>query len=122
MSESLDDGIRAKFTGVSNEGLIHRIERAEDFGYDDEEYELSRRLKLGGQAWRWTQWGDRNRVTIFPQPEQRVTDLSEEELIALMTEPGMEPNTLGQAENEYFRRRGEVIDAAIEARRQEGER
>ena len=121
MTESLDDSIRAKFEGVSNEGLIHRMERANDFGYDDEEYELSRRLKLGGQAWRWTQWGDRDRVLIYPKGGQTVANLSEEELIGLMIEPGMREDVLSQAEDEYFRRRGEVFDAAARERQEEGE-
>lgn len=54
MSESLDRAVEAKFSGVSDAALIRKIERAPDFSYDDEEYELNRRLALVGMAWRWS--------------------------------------------------------------------
>lgn len=34
--------------------LIARMERAPDFGYDDEAAELSRLLSARGLRWRWT--------------------------------------------------------------------
>lgn len=66
MSESLDSQLEAHFAGVSDEALIRRMERAPDFGYDDEAYELDRRLKaLGRQAWRWAQIDGRDRVVLY---------------------------------------------------------
>ena len=69
MSDSLDSAIEAKFHGVSDAGLIRKIERAPDFGYDDEAYELSRRLSLVGMAWKWSQkYGRDVVVTYTPEP------------------------------------------------------
>lgn len=50
---ALDAEIAEKFAAVSNQRLIQRIESAAAFGYDDEAYELNRRLRLGGLAWRF---------------------------------------------------------------------
>ncbi|MBV1778697.1 hypothetical protein KRR55_06165 [Paeniglutamicibacter sp. ABSL32-1] len=50
----LENQMQAKFEKVSDAQLIRRIEDAPEFGYDDEAYELNRRLRvLGGKAWRW---------------------------------------------------------------------
>lgn len=65
MSERLDNILSAHFAGTSDAQLIRRMERAADFGYDDESYELSRRLKLGGLAWRWMVIDGRDRVEIY---------------------------------------------------------
>ena len=46
------------------------MENAEDFGYDDEEAELSRRLKLGGLAWRWSGDFFRPSVEIYKPDEE----------------------------------------------------
>lgn len=49
----LEATIEAAFRTVSTDALIRRIERAPDFGYDDEAVELTRRLRAEGKAWRW---------------------------------------------------------------------
>ena len=68
MSE-LENEIQAKFAHLSDERLISRMNRAPDFGYDDEEVELTRRLKLGGLAWRWATVDGRERVEVYkPEP------------------------------------------------------
>ena len=41
------------FESLSTNQLIRRIETAPDFGYDDEEVELSRRLAQKNKAWKW---------------------------------------------------------------------
>ena len=53
-SRALEESISGKFAHLSNEALVGRMNRAPDFGYDDEAVELTRRLKLGGAAWRWS--------------------------------------------------------------------
>lgn len=55
------------FARFTNAQLIRRMENAPDFGYDDEEAELTRRLKLGRQAWRWSGDFFRPRVEIYEQ-------------------------------------------------------
>lgn len=52
-SKSLDSAIESKFRGTTNEELIRRMECADDFSYDDEEYELNRRLGARGLSWAW---------------------------------------------------------------------
>ena len=61
MSESIPD----RFKGYTNARLIERIENAPDFGYDDEQVELNRRLALGGRAWRWAMIDGRERVQVY---------------------------------------------------------
>lgn len=58
------------YSGLSDAQLIRRMENAEDFGYDDEEVELSRRLKLGGLAWRWSGDFFRPNVEIYKPDEE----------------------------------------------------
>ncbi|MBW0286000.1 hypothetical protein ATN38_08030 [Rhodococcus sp. FH8] len=58
----IETEIAAKFVGIPNAQLIRKMEHAQDFGYDDEEFELNRRLRLGGLAWRWS--GDFYRPTV----------------------------------------------------------
>lgn len=71
----LENEIQAKFAHLSDERLMNRMNRAEDFGYDDEEVELTRRLKLGGLAWRWADINGREQVEVYkPSP-------SDEELV-----------------------------------------
>lgn len=48
--------------------LVARMERAPDFGYDDEEVELNRRLALEGKTWRWGV-GDRVEIINLPREE-----------------------------------------------------
>jgi len=63
--ESLDEVIRAKFQGKSDAYLIRRMEQASDFGYDDESYELTRRLAINGLSWRWKQIQGKDKVEIY---------------------------------------------------------
>lgn len=71
MSESLDRSIAEKFAGTSDAALIRKMERAPDFGYDDEAYELNRRLTLVGMAWKWSQKYGRDVVVIYsPEPPE----------------------------------------------------
>lgn len=52
---NLENDIQAKFENVSDAQLIKRIEDAPEFGYDDEAFELNRRLRvIGGTAWRFS--------------------------------------------------------------------
>lgn len=53
-----------RFAHLSTGLLVARMNRAADFGYDDEEVELTRRLSGTGRAWRWTQT-DPPRVEIY---------------------------------------------------------
>ncbi|MFC5937539.1 MULTISPECIES: hypothetical protein [Mycobacterium avium complex (MAC)] len=53
MSDGLLREIAAQFATVTDKELIRRINRAPDFGYDDEAIELSRRLHERGRDWRW---------------------------------------------------------------------
>lgn len=39
---------------LSTEALVARMNRAPDFGYDDEAVELNQRLAAEGKAWRWS--------------------------------------------------------------------
>jgi hypothetical protein len=50
---SLDDDLAQHFAGVATAELIRRINRAPDFGYDDLEYELNRRLAVQRLTWKW---------------------------------------------------------------------
>ncbi|MCZ4548094.1 hypothetical protein BS618_32335 [Rhodococcus erythropolis] len=75
----LETEIAAKFAGIPNAQLIRKMEHAQDFGYDDEEFELNRRLKLGGLAWRWS--GDFYRPTVEvhkPEDVEQQPDTQEE--------------------------------------------
>lgn len=65
MSESLDRELEAKFQGKPDSYLIRQMETAPDFGYDDAEYELTRRLYLSGLAWKWSQKYGRDVVVIY---------------------------------------------------------
>lgn len=69
MSESLDRAVEEKFQGKPDSYLIRRMETAADFGYDDEQCELNRRLYLSGLAWKWSQKYGRDVVVIYT-PEQ----------------------------------------------------
>jgi len=50
----LEDQIAINLHKLSNFALRLRMERAPDFSTDDEEIELTRRLKLEGLSWRWS--------------------------------------------------------------------
>jgi hypothetical protein len=52
------------FAHLSITQLVARMNRATDFGYDDESEELDRRLRDTGRAWRWTP-SDPPRVEIY---------------------------------------------------------
>lgn len=60
MTEYLDQAIAKKFHGYSDNELIRRIENAPEFEYDDEQYELNRRLGERALTWMWD--GDKVRV------------------------------------------------------------
>lgn len=64
---SLESQIIEKFKGFTDRQLIYRIMRASDFNYDDEEYELNRRLKVDHLSWRWSKDASGNDVVeIIP--------------------------------------------------------
>lgn len=61
----LEQIVRAKFARLSTPALMHRIDNAPDFGYDDEAAELNRRLRPNHQEWIWARDDHgRERVTI----------------------------------------------------------
>jgi hypothetical protein len=62
----LEAACLARFRHMSTPDLIRRMERAPDFGYDDEEVALTARLREKGQAWRWDQRTFTNRVEVVP--------------------------------------------------------
>jgi hypothetical protein len=69
---SLDETLKEHFAGVSTSDIIRQINRAPDFGYDDEEYELNRRLAEQSLTWKWVR-GESGRqvVEVFnPQTGQ----------------------------------------------------
>lgn len=82
--EPLEVQIQRKFKTVTTDALIRRIQHAADFGYDDEQYELNRRLKLEGKTWRW----DGDRVEVIDLP------LSDEERIKLAIAEAGEDGTI----------------------------
>lgn len=67
----LEEQIAHKFKSVTTDALIRRMERAADFAYDDESFELNRRLAKTGQTWKW----DGDRVVVYdlpPTDEERI--------------------------------------------------
>jgi len=66
----LERAVQAKFEGLSDFALMNRINRAEDFGYDDEGLELTRRARLMGKAWRWAQNNGRDQVVLYTPEDQ----------------------------------------------------
>lgn len=54
LNKELVESIKEKFRRLSTEQLISRIEAADDFSYDDEAVELTRRLKEDGKRWKWS--------------------------------------------------------------------
>lgn len=70
MSESLDRTLEEHFRGKPDSELIRRMETAPDFGYDDEEYELNRRLGARALTWKW----DGDRVVIYSPEESRLAE------------------------------------------------
>ncbi len=63
----LEEQIKDKFAGQSDADIIRQMNRAEAFGYDDESYELNRRLDRIGLTWRWS---TRNKVLIYDPAEE----------------------------------------------------
>jgi hypothetical protein len=59
----LEDVIAEEFAHLNDMELIRRIERAPDFGYDDESVELNRRLGAVGLAWMWDR--ETNKVRVY---------------------------------------------------------
>jgi hypothetical protein len=64
------------FARLSIEQLIARMNRAADFGYDDESEELDRRLSPTARAWRWSQ-SDPPRVEIYTLAATTTTEKAE---------------------------------------------
>lgn len=62
----LETQIKERFAGYTDGQIMRRMEAAEDFAYDDEAYELNRRLGLVGLTWRWSR---QNKVLIY-DPEE----------------------------------------------------
>jgi hypothetical protein len=63
--------------GLSDRSLIQRMNKADDFGYDDEEVELNRRLSERGLQWRWAPLGQMfgQHVEVFDPATGQVVDL-----------------------------------------------
>ncbi|OBK36976.1 hypothetical protein A5658_04770 [Mycobacterium sp. 1245111.1] len=66
---SLDETLREHFAGVSTAEIIRRINRAPDFGYDDEEYELNRRLTEQSLTWKWVRGDSGHQVVEVFNPQ-----------------------------------------------------
>ncbi|MDD4865670.1 MAG: hypothetical protein PHQ28_00580 [Mycobacterium sp.] len=62
---SLDEVLAEHFAAVSTTELIGRINRAAEFKYDDEAYELNRRLGAQGLSWKWSRATGREVVEVF---------------------------------------------------------
>lgn len=69
-ANDLEAQIKEKFAGLTDDALIRRMNAAPDFGYDDEAYELNRRLGAVGLTWRWSR---QNKVLIY-DPEEELSD------------------------------------------------
>ena len=92
------------------------METAPDFGYDDEEVELSRRLKDQGMAWKWSE--DFSNPTV--ETYYDFTNKSESELVDMMLDLEVLSTPLGlAAKAEYMQRRAEVINKALAQRAME---
>lgn len=63
--------------GLSDRALIQRMNVAEDFGYDDEQVELDRRLEQRGLQWRWAPVGQMfgQHVEVFDPVTGQIVDL-----------------------------------------------
>lgn len=64
--KDLETQIKEKFAGYTDGQIMRRMEAAPDFGYDDEAYELNRRLGAVGLTWRWS---SQNKVLIYDPAE-----------------------------------------------------
>jgi len=65
-----------RFAHLSIAQLCARMNRAPDFGYDDEQEELALRLKDTGRTWRWTA-SDPPRVEIYTLAATTTTEKGE---------------------------------------------
>lgn len=65
MNEQLPNDSGNRFPGVSTAELIRRMERSEDFMYDDESMELSRRLASENKTWSWSDDFYRPRIEVY---------------------------------------------------------
>ena len=63
----LADVIAEEFAHLNDMELIRRIEAAPEFGYDDEQFELNRRLGAVGLAWMWNR--ETNKVRVYDPAE-----------------------------------------------------
>ncbi|NDZ93320.1 hypothetical protein G3I13_01915 [Streptomyces sp. SID6673] len=66
----LEAAIQVKLGHISTGNLVRRMEKAQDFSTDDEEIELTRRLREQGKAWRWSESFTYPQVIIFDLPEE----------------------------------------------------
>lgn len=67
----LEAKVQAKLGHISTGNLVRRMERAEDFSTDDEEIELTRRLREQGKDWRWSESFTYPQVIIYDLPEDK---------------------------------------------------
>lgn len=65
VDEELEESIKKRFIGYSTSRLVKRMEDAEDFGYDDEEIELRRRLRKTNQDWKWNDSLSNPKIIIY---------------------------------------------------------
>lgn len=55
---------------MTTANLIRRMEKSEDFKYDDEAVELNRRLKQEGYTWKWSDDFFHPHIIVYKQEEQ----------------------------------------------------
>lgn len=113
MSERLNQS-PDPFAGRPDSYLIRRMERATDFGYDDEEQELTRRLSSQGKAWKWSDDFFNPKVIIY---DTEPTTATEQDLMDKMLDIDQFLTPEGQAATEeYYRRQAEKINNAMSER------
>lgn len=74
MNDGLSDlqrSVQTKFAHLSDRELIARMQHAPDFGYDDEEVELTRRLGAQGLKWRWGGDFFRPSIEVYKPEDQQ---------------------------------------------------
>lgn len=75
--DGLADEIERHYRGVSDAALIRQMEAAPDFGYDDQEFELNRRLAKVGMNWKWVKDAHgRDAVEVYLIAPETVNDES----------------------------------------------
>ena len=107
---SLVQAVAAKLARLSTSALIARIERAADFGYDDEAVELTERLFRKGSTWRWSQ--DLRGETIVVE---NVADLVARCAAVLVTTDGSRALVIDRPGATCARLRAGFVPLAIDA-------